>query len=178
MITTSNLIFAFYTFMDNLLWLNSVGVLNLKEKAIKINKISDRCWLISSVLSLVRDLYELMHAIKSEDEMIKIIKNDSANRYMLNESSGAYTSAITQRKKSYSTRKMIFTFLFKVKLVCRNKKNHPLLLDTVKNTFDLLIPLSALEIIKLSPGVLGLFGFISSIISLFVVWDSNFKLVP
>lgn len=62
---------ACYLLMDNLLWLNSIGIINLNKKSTKINEWSNKFWLFSSILYLARDLHDLIGLIQSLDEDLK-----------------------------------------------------------------------------------------------------------
>lgn len=58
-------------------------------------------------------------------------------------------------------------------------RNHPeVVTDTIKNSCDFFIPLTALGHVKLSPGTIGLLGAISSLAGLLVVMDPKKKLLP
>lgn len=98
-------------------------------------------------------------------------QNDPLKKYRLDEQSGAYTSA-TKTTRSKEKLKGLNI----LGIILSNKKNQPLLLDTVKNVADIFLPLSSLGYINLSPGIQGLLGLISSLLSLMCVWDSTLKL--
>jgi peroxin-11B len=160
-ITFTNINQACYLVLDNLLWLNSVGVVNLKDKTSKINEWSNKFWLFSSILYLGRDLNDLLALIQKEK-----LNSDSKQTQNHN------VHKRTRRNQRVNR-------LFKVLLVIvLNKQNHPLLIDTIKNLFDIVLPLSTLNYIKTSPGTQGLCGLISSLLSLLVVWDPRYKLKP
>ncbi|CAF0790700.1 unnamed protein product [Brachionus calyciflorus] len=165
-LTLCNINQACYLILDNILWLNSIGTLNLKNKK-PLNDWCNKFWLFSSILYLARDIHDLISIFQAFDEEMKR-KNDPWQKYTLNEQSGAYTSA---KSNVYKTQ-----LLKKLRLILSNQKNIPLLLDTAKNVADIFLPLNSLDFIKLSPGAQGLLGLISSIISLMVVWDSKLKL--
>lgn len=50
------------------------------------------------------------------------------------------------------------------------------ILDTIKNSCDIFLPLAALNYIKLNPGTIGLLGVISSVIGIYTVVDPFAKL--
>jgi len=52
------------------------------------------------------------------------------------------------------------------------------LLDTVKNSADFLLPFNVMGVIELNAGVAGLLGLISSIAGAAPVWSPNMKLKP
>lgn len=173
-LTGSSLNQAIYLLLDNALWLNSINVIDIKRKETSLNQYSNKFWLLSIILSLARDLYDMLNLIQN-DELIRNQKYDSVNKYILNQTSGAYTSKITP-KSSISVKKLGAKVLNIISIICLNKRYHPLLLDTMKNIFDLFIPLSNLKFVNLSSGMQGLCGLISSIIGLMILWDSKLKL--
>jgi len=166
-----------YLILDNMLWLNSIGIVDLKKKEVMLNKWSNKFWLFSSILYLARDLHDLIGLIQKE-ELMKSKKYDSTNKYVLNETSGAYTSNLNSNGSSLSTKRLLMKILNILHIIVINKRNHPLLLDTIKNIFDIFLPLSNLKFVNLTSGMQGLCGLISSLISILVVWDSKYKLTP
>ncbi len=176
-ITSCNINQALYLLLDNMLWLNSIGLVDLKKKEVLLNKWSNKFWLFSSILYLARDIHDLIGLVQKE-ESLKSKKYDSTNRYILNETSGAYTSNLNSNTSSLSTKRLLVQILNVLHLIVRNKRNHPLLLDTLKNIFDIFLPLANLKFVNLTPGMQGLCGLISSLISILVVWDSKYKLTP
>lgn len=176
-LTCSSINQACYLIMDNLLWLNSIGIVDMKKRADKLNEWSNKFWLYSTILYLARDFHDYLTLIHSTDESGDSGKFDPTRKYKLDEVSGAYKSSgsATVRQRNKSFLKMI---LRKLRIILLNRKNLPLLLDTIKNISDLFLPLSSLNFVNLSPGMQGICGIISSLISLLIVWDSKYKLTP
>ena len=56
--------------------------------------------------------------------------------------------------------------------------NKPMLVDSVKNACDVFLPLAGLDIIKISVGLQGLLGMVSSVLAMLQTWDSKYKLLP
>lgn len=168
-LTFCNLNQACYLILDNLLWLNSINVIKIKNKA-GYSKWCNKFWLFSSILYLARDFHDLVELVNLVNERIKK-QSDPLNKYRLDENSGAYTSTSKTAKSADKLKALEI-----LRLILSNKKNQPLLLDTVKNTADIFLPLSSLGFIELSPGIQGLLGLISSLLSLLFVWDSTWKL--
>ena len=174
-LTSSNLNQALYLLLDNTLWLESIGIVELKNKE-SLLQYSNKFWLFSTLLSLARDIHDLFGIIQN-DELIQKQQHDLSpiSKYTLNEKSGAYTSSL-KNKKTISARRLVVRILKIISIVCFNKRNHPLLLDTLKNCFDILLPLNSLKFVNLSPGMQGLCGLISSLIGLITIWDTKLKL--
>jgi peroxin-11B len=174
-LTSSSLNQACYLAMDNMLWLHSMGILDLKQKAPKISEWSNKFWLFSTILYLARDFHDLLTLIQNNDEEDKLKRGfDPTSRYRLDHVSGAYKSS----NLTTDRRQCLVKFLLKIRIILMNRKNRPLVLDTIKNLTDLFLPLSSLNYVKISPGVQGICGVISSLISLLIVWDSKYKLTP
>ena len=66
-ITSSRISSSLFLFADHLVWLKKVGLLQVDE--IKWSDTSNRFWLYSSVLNLLRDCHEINIMIKSEQRM-------------------------------------------------------------------------------------------------------------
>lgn len=167
---------ALYLLLDNILWLNSIGIISLKYKEKQLNKYCNNFWLYSTIINLLRDLYDLKNVIQIEK--LKSKEYSSTDRYVLNESSGAYTSYLYSNSGNLSTKKMVICFLRFAKIICFNKRNHPLIIDTIKNLFDVFLPFSNLGYVNISHGIQGFVGLISSLLSILVLWDSKYKLTP
>ena len=176
-ITSCNLNQACYLLLDNLLWLNTVGVIELKRKLKPMNEWSNKFWLFSTILYLARDFHDLIGILQNEAEKeINSKQNDPVNRYTWNETSGAYTTNLASR--SNIPGQIMRRILKKIRILLCNKNYHPLLIDTLKNVFDLFLPLSSLDFVKISPGMQGLCGLVSSLLSLLVIWEPKYKLKP
>ena len=170
-----------YLLLDNATWLNSMGIVNLKARANELNRWSNKFWLFSAILFVARDIHDLIGVIQGEEN-----ENDNNNRfsqlnkYTLNETSGAYTSVAKKSTSSsvVSKKTIIMRILKKLRSLLCKKRNQPLLLDTAKNLCDMFLPMSNLEFIKISPGMQGFLGLISSLISLLIVFNQKYKLSP
>ncbi len=154
-----------------------MNILSLsKARAKELSNWSNKFWLFTTMLGLARDLHDLLNElqIQEETEAAKS-KLSPISKYTLNESSGAYTSSPTSTKSSKSKKRIV---LKKLRSILLNPKNQPLLLDMTKNIFDIFLPLSNLEFIKVSPGMQGFLGLVSSLLGLLVVFDPKYKLSP
>ena len=173
-LTTSSISQACYLVMDNLLWLNSIGLVQLSSKRTQdYSKWSNKFWLYSSILYLARDLHEYLELLKTGEDNDQLVwSSDPTRKYQRDDTSGVYSS------QGNTGRRLRRRLIRKMTLVLLARKNLPLHLDTVKNLFDVVLPLASLDFIKVSPGLQGLCGLVSSILSLFIVWDSRFKLTP
>ena len=64
---------ALYLLLDNILWLNSIGIISLKYKEKQLNKYCNNFWLYSTIINLLRDLYDLKNEERSEIDTVKTI---------------------------------------------------------------------------------------------------------
>ncbi|CAB3363570.1 Hypothetical predicted protein [Cloeon dipterum] len=114
---------ACFMFADHLLWLGRAGLAKVDAK--KWTSISNRYWLYSLTVNLVRDFIALKEAKERKGSIV---------------SEGAW------------------------------------IVDTVKNSCDLLIPLTAMNHLKLGPASIGLLGVASSIAGLLPMVHTPFKI--
>ena len=155
-ITLSKINQAFYLLFDHFLWFNNVGAVKLNKQY--WSEISSRFYLATLTLNLIRDFYEIWNLIV--EEVNKSIERKKRSPY-LNGDTNFHTLPSKERS-----------------LVYIMHQNRTLLLETVKNLFDLSIPLSSLGRINLAPRTQGMFGLVSSAIAAATVWEPALKLVP
>ncbi len=111
---------------------------------------SNRFWLLSIVLCLIRDFYEILKLLKAERKRVESV-------------------AIT-----YSSNKQKATILESLRNVISN--NPTVTIDLIKNSSDLIIPAARLDLVGVSGGVVGLMGVVSSLAGLLVSYNENLKL--
>lgn len=155
-ITLSKINQAFYLLFDHFLWFNSVGAVKLDKQY--WGELSAKFYLATLILNTLRDFYGIWLILKEELDSRKARASFSAYR------NG------DKNFKSVSRRESTVAEII--------QQNVPLILDTVKNLFDLPIPLCTLKYLQLSPSKQGVFGIVSSAIALATVWNPELKLVP
>uniref|UniRef100_A0A2H1VB59 SFRICE_002122 n=1 Tax=Spodoptera frugiperda TaxID=7108 RepID=A0A2H1VB59_SPOFR len=151
-LTVSKLAHALFLYSDHIVWLTKSGF--LKTDSEKWNRTANKFWLISIIANLARDIYEIIHVMDlHRATFIKPtdLLNSSA-KYDLNES-------IKYMYMLMSCHKDVF-------------------IDTLKNSCDMFIPLTALGVTKLSPSTVGVLGAISSLAALMTIVKPITKLVP
>ena len=112
----------------------------------KWNKRMAKFWFMAIVLGLMRDVYDLLRAIRVEYGRLKH-DNVGTSKSL----STAFSRALTN--------------------------NPPLVLDIVKNSTDVFLPLSNLDAGRgLSQGWVGLMGMVSSLCNLIAIWNETLKL--
>lgn len=121
----------------------------MQINAVRWGQTGNKYWLLSIVLNLVRDAVELNNLMKSilKKKILNTLNKKIAPK---NVSSGEVVQFV------------------------RNHKD--LIIDTVKNSCDLILPLTNLGIVKLSPGTIGVVGMVSSLLSLYTLIDQRAKL--
>lgn len=113
------------------------------------SKVANKYWLMTIIMNLTRDVYEISKILEREGrDMLKKTPSLSSN-------------------------------ICKQYVMLSHLRNHKeIVMDTVKNGCDLFIPLTALGFTKFSPGTIGLFGVISSVVGLYTLIYPFYKLTP
>ncbi|XP_052567779.1 peroxisomal membrane protein 11A isoform X3 [Peromyscus californicus insignis] len=112
------------------------------------------------LLSLVRDLYEILLQMER-------VARDRAKRAKSSWDPPGHSVVNEETEWPQSFLLLLFRSL---------KRHPPLLLDTVKNFCDILIPLNQLGIYKSNLGIVGLGGLVSSVAGLITVVYPQLKL--
>lgn len=147
-LTLSKIANALFLLADHIIWLSRVGILRVDLE--KWNKIANKYWLMTIVMNLVRDVYEILKILEREGK--NILKKQT------------FLPKCNSAKRYYEWNCL---------------KNHPdVIIDTVKNGCDLFIPLTALGFTKFSPGTTGILGTISSAVALYTMMYPLYKIVP
>lgn len=139
---------ALFLLADHFLWLGRADVCTIDTD--RWSRLSNKYWLYSITLNLVRDFYEISKIIKAQKSIAPRNGCKNANDVI-------------------ETVLRLFTIL---------QQNRSVMLDTVKNGCDFFIPLTALGHVKLSPGTVGWLGVISSLAGLLVLVEPSVKMIP
>ncbi|KAI6056839.1 peroxisomal membrane protein 11A isoform X1 [Marmota monax] len=158
-LTLANLNRVVYFICDTILWVRSVGL------TMSINKEKWQTWATRHyyyflLLSLVRDLYEISLQMGR-------LAHDRAMREKSSQNPFGYSLADEETEWLQSFLLLLFRSL---------KQHPPLLLDTVKNLCDILIPLDQMGIYRSNPGIIGLGGLVSSVAGIITVAYPQMKL--
>lgn len=146
-VTFSKIGNSLYLLCDHFLWLSKNNFVQIDAK--KWGRVGQKYWLMAIVLNLVKDALELNSLLKA------ILRNKILN---------------TLNRKI--TPKGVFTG--EASQFVSNHKD--LFIDIVKNSCDLMLPLTNLGIIRLSPGTIGVVGMVSSILNLYVMINQRARL--
>lgn len=152
-LTVSKLTHALYLYADHVVWLTKSGF--LKTDSVNWNKTANRFWLLSIIANLARDFYEILHILE-------------LNRSVLPKPSELLGGSIGKFDLQSSMKHMY--------AIVNCHKD--VFIDTLKNSCDLFIPLTALGFTKLSPSVVGALGAASSIAALVTLFHPITKLIP
>lgn len=152
-LTISKLAHALFLYADHIVWLTKSGF--LKTDSEKWNRTANKFWLLSIIANLARDFYEIVHLL-------------DIHKSTLLKPSELLTGSITSYDWNGG---MKYLYMF---VSCHND----VFIDTLKNSCDLFIPLTALGFTKLSPSTVGALGAISSLAALLTVVKPITKLVP
>jgi len=156
-LTVNRICSSLFLLFDHIIWIARTGLVKDIDTP-KWTQRSNKFWVVSLVMSLVRDLYEINRVIGS----FTSYKN--------------LTSCIVSSIVSIRSPKdvsMCLTSLFDFLITYKH-----LTIDTIKNAADIFIPLNGLGYVKLSPRTIGILGTISSIAALIVIFNPQCKLTP
>lgn len=156
-LTVNKICQSIFLLTDHIIWLARSGLVKDID-TVKWTQRSNRYWLISLVMALVRDVYEINRVVASFSSYKSL-------------SSCIASSVVSIRRPKDVT--ICVTSLFEFLITYKH-----LTIDTIKNGCDLFIPLNGLGYTKLSPRVIGLLGMISSIAGLMVILNPHCKLTP
>ncbi|TNM92633.1 hypothetical protein fugu_018035 [Takifugu bimaculatus] len=160
-LTLSHLNRAMYFACDNILWAGKSGIISSLDQN-KWSQRSFRYYLFTLILSLTRDLYEL-RLLMDREERSKAPKSSSSPRP--DDSPVLPTASAWARGRL----RLLVAVLY---------SNPPLLLDLLKNSCDLFIPLDKLGIYPTGPGFVGACGVTSSVLSILTIVHPWLKLKP
>uniref|UniRef100_A0A1A8RJX5 Peroxisomal biogenesis factor 11 beta n=1 Tax=Nothobranchius rachovii TaxID=451742 RepID=A0A1A8RJX5_9TELE len=155
-LTISHLNRAMYFACDNVLWAGKTGLVSKLDQK-KWSQRSFRYYLFALILNLTRDLYELGLLL------------DSETRYQ--STKGPLSPADPSSLPVWLPGR-----LRQILMVLHN--NPPLLLDLLKNSCDVFIPLDRLGIYPTGPGFVGTCGLVSSVLSIMTMVQPWLKLKP
>uniref|UniRef100_UPI0037E7F77A peroxisomal membrane protein 11B n=1 Tax=Semicossyphus pulcher TaxID=241346 RepID=UPI0037E7F77A len=175
-LTISHLNRAMYFTCDNILWAGKTGIIsNLDQQ--KWSQRSFRYYLFALILNLTRDLYELRLLVECEERYRASKRPPSpaslpAEDLSSPSSSHVAPAAISPPVMLAGLRRqlhLLLTVLY---------SNPPLLLDLLKNSCDIFIPLDRLKIYPTGSGFVGACGLASSILSILTMVHPWLKLKP
>ena len=133
-----------YLLIDHLLWASRMRLVSIDDRF--WSRLSNRFWLAAIFLSLMRDLYELLVALRHQKNRL--------NQY------GSSSTPVTPRA-------VVGGVL---------QTHPALVVDTVKNVTDFWIPASRLDLVYLPSGIVGLAGVVSSLAGLLGSHDQKWRL--
>ncbi|KAM3849737.1 peroxisomal membrane protein 11B, partial [Diretmus argenteus] len=177
-LTVAHLNRAMYFACDNVLWAGKTGILPQLDQH-KWSQRSFRYYLFALILNLTRDAYELRLLMERE------------SRYQSSTKSPPSPSAVTRPDddssfpSSPTSPGTVILPMLSARL-CRQLhllvtvlySNPPLLLDLLKNSCDIFIPLDRLGIYPTGPGFIGACGLTSSVLSILTIMHPWLKLKP
>lgn len=156
-LTVTKISQAIFLFTDHIVWLARSGLLKNIDTP-KWTHRSNRYWLLSLIMSIVRDVYEINRVISSSTSY-KDLTTCLTSSLLSIRSTKDITKCAASLTDFFVTYKHIT-------------------IDSIKNVCDLFIPLHGLGYVKLSPRIIGILGMISSLMGLIVILNPNCKLLP
>ncbi|PZC83136.1 peroxisomal membrane protein 11B [Helicoverpa armigera] len=152
-LTISKLAHALFLYSDHIVWLTKSGF--LKTDSEKWNRTANKFWLLSIIANLARDFYEIVHLMDLHKSTF-LKPSELLNTAIRNHN---WNDSVKNMYMLMSCHKDVF-------------------IDTLKNSCDIFIPLTALGFTKLSPSTVGVLGAVSSLAALVTVVKPITKLVP
>ncbi|KAF8506429.1 peroxisomal biogenesis factor 11 [Gautieria morchelliformis] len=150
-ITTIGRHLAYFGYLsyDMIVWAHSVRFIMLTpERAIKVNKTSLRFWLVGILFSIANGVFKAGRLANEAG----VLRSPSSEKNSLGDDAAKRARLAAIATQSGSTR-------------------HQLFIDTL----DVSLPASALGLVDLNDGVVGILGFISSVMALGTQWNSVSK---
>lgn len=114
------------------------------------NKHANRFWLLAICLGLLRDLYEILRAVHTERKRLQ-----------------QYSSGPDSKEMSISMWSVLQNVAY---------NNPSVVVDLVKNSADLFLPVSRLDILYIPSGIVGLLGVVSSLAGIVADFNEQLKL--
>lgn len=169
-LTISHLNRAMYFACDNILWAGKTSLIPKLDQH-KWSQRSFRYYLFALILNLTRDVYELRLLMECEARY-RATKASSSPSGGVSSSDDSPGAALAPSVASAWLRKQLHL------LVTVLYSNPPLLLDLLKNSCDIFIPLDRLGLYSTGPGVVGACGLASSLLSVLTMIHPWLKLKP
>ncbi|KAM6958936.1 peroxisomal membrane protein 11B [Aplochiton taeniatus] len=183
-LTVAHLNRAMYFACDNVLWAGKIGLLPQLDQN-NWSQRSFRYYLFALILNLTRDAYEIQLLMEREARLYASRSTGASSSSSLSSSppetgSPLYQAAPVLVSLSGAAVPDLHARLRRQLhfLVTVLRSNPPLLLDLLKNTCDVFIPLDRLGIYPTSQGFVGACGLASSILSILTIIHPWLKLKP
>ncbi|KAF3707792.1 Peroxisomal membrane protein 11B [Channa argus] len=177
-LTVSHLNRAMYFACDNVLWAGKTGIISKLDQH-KWSQRSFRYYLFALILNLTRDVYELRLLMECEARYratksppSPYPSNSSEDDHLSSPSSPTAPATLAFPVLSAWVRRQLHL------LVTVLYSNPPLLLDLLKNSCDIFIPLDRLGIYPTGSGFVGACGLTSSVLSIITMVHPWLKLKP
>jgi len=143
---------SFFLVADHIIWVGRTGLVKINTE--KWRNLSNRCWIYSITLNLLRDLYEIKKAYEQYPPSTAVCQTPA---------------------NSGLTRNVLFSLPY-VTSCCIKRKD--IAIDTVKNICDIFIPLSSQGHVNINSGIVGFLGVVSTIAGILALIDPSAKICP
>ncbi|XP_057684531.1 peroxisomal membrane protein 11B [Corythoichthys intestinalis] len=166
-LTVSHLNRAMYFACDNVLWAGKTGLLSKLDQH-KWSQRSFKYYLFALILNLTRDVYEL-RLLMEREERHRAAKSPPSPDLAPTPPAAASAVLPYLLARLHGRLRLLSAVL---------RDNPPLLLDLLKNTCDIFIPLDRLAIYPTGTGFVGACGLASSLLSILTIVHPWLKLKP
>ncbi|CAG2163426.1 unnamed protein product [Oppiella nova] len=160
-LTLSRIASSLYLLCDHMLWLSSTGLFPSVHSK-QWSEWSNKFWLYSIAMNLVRDVYEISNILKANNYV-------NSQKHYFGHSSRIDVIPPNILNPTQDQYLQIIEWIIKHKNVC---------IDTLKNFCDIWIPMTSLGHTRLSAQTIGFLGLLSSLIAILQVFDYAYRLSP
>ena len=140
---------GFYLLLDHVLWAARMRLVSIDNRF--WSRLSNWCWMAAIIFSLLRDVYDLLVALRVERNRLQHCVPPSSSSSPSSHTTGQLLAGIA-------------------------RGNPNLIVDMVKNAADALIPAYRLDLVTLPGGLVGLLGVVSALAGLLPYCDPQLKL--
>ncbi|XP_038159977.1 peroxisomal membrane protein 11B [Cyprinodon tularosa] len=172
-ITIAHLNRAMYFACDNVLWAGKTGIISKLDHH-KWSQRSFRYYLFALILNVTRNVYEVCLLLDGEDRC-RSTKSSSPSDVLPDDRLSS-SSAVPATSPPALMFARLCRLMGQVGAVLYN--NPPLLLDLLKNSCDIFIPLDKLGLYRTGPAFVGTCGLLSSVLSIVTMLHPWLKLKP
>jgi len=195
-LATSKLQSTIQTLLDNFLFLHALGLLRLSDRVrLRMTSTKTKLSFISGLLSLWRDLYELIRVIDQETKKAgvrrrKVSEGGAGEEGTKIQGGDASLGAARSKRSQYGDGD---NGLFHPSLMRTSVKDldwpkfavflwrhhFPLCVDALKNGVDIVVPSKNVGVIKdVNQGFVLMCGLVSSVCGLMTAWNPAYRLSP
>jgi len=175
LITLSRIAQSIFLIADHIIWVGRTGLVKINTE--KWKNLSNRCWLYSITLNLIR-YYPGNHRELFYHLNFSLLFSSCRDLYEIKQAYRQYppaSIAVSLNSNSGLVRNALSS-LPHITSCCMERRD--IAVDTVKNICDIFIPLSNQGHLNINSGIIGFLGVVSSIAGICALIDPSAKICP